>query len=83
MEELINRNRQELEDLINRNRRELEEKIAELAGKVTELERELQEVKHTLERRMDRHFYILLITIIILNGDKVLAFLNTLLTLVR
>ena len=75
--------RHALEESDSRNRRELEEKIGQLEEKVTRLEKDLQAVKHTLERRMDRHFYILLIVIIILNGEKVLAFLNTLLSLVR
>ncbi len=58
----------------------LKQEIAEVkAG----LEQRITEVEHRLERRMDRTFYILLAALLILNGDKVLGFLNSLLTLFR
>lgn len=40
-------------------------------------------MRYAAERRMDRLFYILLAAMIILNGDKVLALLNALLSLIR
>ena len=55
----------------------------EIAGVRANLERRITEVEHRLERRMDRIFYILLAALLILNGDKVLGFLNSLLALLR
>ena len=55
----------------------------EIAGVRAGLERRITEVEHRLERRMDRIFYILLAALLILNGDKVLGFLNSLLALFR
>ena len=40
-------------------------------------------VEESVERRIERTFYVLLAAMIVLNGDKVLAVLNALLRLVH
>ena len=65
----------------------LEQRDSSLEQRITEVEHSLgqriTEVEHSLERRIDRTFYILLAALLILNGDKVLGFLSSLLGLFR
>jgi len=65
----------------------LEQGDLSLGQRITEVEHRLEhritEVEHRLERRVDRTFYVLLAALLILNGDKVLGFLNSLLALFR
>lgn len=79
--------KQEIAEVEASLKREIAEVKAGLERRITDVEHRLEqrttEVEHRLERRIDRTFYILLAALLILNGDKVLGFLNSLLALFR
>jgi len=52
-----------------------------LEGQIQDLRHDLESRINALERRMDRFFSLVLAVMIVLNGDKIVAFLNVLLKL--
>jgi hypothetical protein len=82
LEGLISEGDQMLNQRIIEGDQALKQRITEveqrLAQRISRLEVHITEVEHRLQRRIDRTFYVLLAAMLILNGDKIIGFISTL-----